>query len=226
MDTAITLQYITAQEYTDDITVHQGVDFSPAELPTGLHFMVNRQNTGLTNIFNRALENLSDSHHQALVDKWFNSINMEGNPQAFRLERFKSDALQVSDELQSIRLNEQDYYVYHQAIAINDVEPQYLTIISPKNTLMAQVWSKTQNAMLVAGLMLLLLLPLSWWFASLILSAVKKLQTNIEYIQQRQFSAVDVPAHHLIEIDALSEKLHDLSQTCLLYTSPSPRDRG
>ena len=85
MDTAITLQYITAQEYTDEITVHQGVDFSPAELPTGLHFMVNRQNTGLTNILNRALENLSDSHHQALVDKWFNSINMDGNPQAFRL---------------------------------------------------------------------------------------------------------------------------------------------
>ena len=217
MDTAITLQYITAQEYTDEITVHQGVDFSPAELPTGLHFMVNRQNAGLTEVLNRALENLSDSHHQALVDKWFNSIDTDGNPQGFRLERFKNDALQVSDKLQSIRLNEQDYYVYHQAIAINDVEPQYLTIMSPQNTVMSQVWSKTQNAMLVAGLMLLFLLPFSWWFASLILSAVKKLQLNIEHIQQRQFSAVDVPSHHLLEFSALSEKLLELSQTSRAY---------
>lgn len=89
MDTAITLQYITAQEYAEKITVHQNVDFSPAQLPTGLHFMVNRQRAGLADIFNRALENLSETHHQALVDKWFNSIDITGNPQAFRIERFK-----------------------------------------------------------------------------------------------------------------------------------------
>lgn len=211
MDTAITLQYIATQEYADEITVHQGVDFSPAQLPTGLHFMVNRQRAGLADILNLALENLSDNHHQALVDKWFNSIDMSRNLQAFQLQRFKNDALPVSDDLQSISLNEQPYFVYHQAVAINDVENQYLTIISPQKNVMDGVWSRTKNAMLVAGLMLLLLLPVSWWFVSVILDALKKTQLNIDHLQQRRFTAVEPHSSHLLELNDLNSKLNDLA---------------
>ena len=217
MDTAITLQYITAQEYAEKITVHQNVDFSPAQLPTGLHFMVNRQRAGLADIFNRALENLSETHHQALVDKWFNSIDITGNPQAFRIERFKNDALQVSDDLQSITLNEQDYFVYHQTIEMNDTENQYLTIISPENIVMSSVWSKTQNAMLIAALMLLLLLPLSWWFASVMLASLKKFQANLEHIQQRRFDDVEQQSSHLLEFNAVNDQLRETSLAIQKY---------
>lgn len=218
MDTAITLQYISAQEYQDEITVHQGVDFSPAQLPTGLHFMVNRQRTGLADIFNQALENLSDTHHQALVDKWFNAIDTTDNPQTFRIERFKNEALDISNQLQTIMLNGQKYFVYHKAVAMNnEVDNYYLTILSPQNSVMGSVWSKTQNAMLVAGLMLLLLLPVSWWFASAILAAVKKMQTNVHRIQQRQFSEVDLPRHRLLEFAELAENLHKMAQTTHAY---------
>ncbi|HAO23718.1 MULTISPECIES: HD domain-containing phosphohydrolase [unclassified Methylophaga] len=217
MDTAITLQYITAQEYADEIMVHQGVDFAPAELPAGLHFMVNRQRTGLAEIFNSALENLSDTHHQALVDKWFNSIDREGNPQAFSFDRFRSDALQVSDELQSITLNGQDYYVYHRAIEMNDAESQFLTIISPQNTVMSMVWSKSKNAALVAALMLLLLLPFSWWFASILVSRLKKIQLDIDHVQQRHFAAINSQSSHLLEFNALSDKLRDMSLATQFY---------
>ncbi|MDO8827615.1 HD domain-containing phosphohydrolase [Methylophaga sp.] len=211
MDTAITLQYIATQEYADEITVHQGVDFAPAQLPTGLHFMVNRQRSGLADILNRALQNLSDNHHQALVDKWFNSIDTYRNLQALQLERFKNDALPVSDDLQSISLNDRPYFVYHQAVAINDVENQYLTIISPQKTVMNAVWSKTKNAMLVAGLMLLLLLPVSWWFVSVILDALKKTQINIDHLQQRRFRAIEPHSSYLLEFNDLDRKLNDLA---------------
>ena len=217
MDTAITLQYIAAQQPADEITVHQGVDFAPAQLPTGLHFMVNRQRAGLADILNRSLENLSDNHHQALVDKWFNSIDKNRNLQALHIERFQNHVLPVSDDVQSLSLNNQSYFVYHQAVAINDAENHYVTIISPQKTVMDAVWSKTKNAMLVAGLMLLLLLPVSWWFVSVILDALKKTQHNIEHLQQRRFAAVETQSSHLLEFNDLSRKLNDLAMATQLY---------
>lgn len=217
MDTAITLQYITKQEYADQITVHQGVDFAPAKLPTGLHFMVNRQRSGLAEIFNRALENLSDSHHQALVDKWFNSIDKHHHLRAFNIERFKNTTLPVTDALQSITLNNQNYFMYHQAIALNDTENLFLTILSPQDMLLTSVWNKSKNAVVVASLILLLLWPVSWWFASAIVSALKKLQTDMEHIQHRRFVAVGTQSSHFLEFNELNDKLREVAQATQLY---------
>lgn len=217
MDSAITLQYLAAHEYGDQVIVHQNVDFSPATLPTGLHFMVNRQRSGMAEIMNRALENLSDSHHQALVDKWFNSINQQGQQPAWSQARLTALVKADSPALQSVELNQQDYYVYHQTIAGNQGEPTFLTILSPKQAVMQPVLSKTRNAALVAAVILLLLLPISGWFFSLLLSALKNTQQEIQRMQQRDYDEVGSSPQHLVEFQQLNNQLQTLAKDTKTY---------
>src|SRR5690554_1694262 len=217
MDTAITLQYLAEHNYPQLVTVHQGVDFSPAQLPGNLHFMINRQRDGIADIFNQALEALSDGHQQALVGKWFNFVDSTSRQTAFYIAQFRQKGLAVEDSLQSLALDDKDYFVYHQQITLDDGEKQFLTFITPQDAVLAAVWSKTQSAMVVAVLMLLLLFPVSWFFASWILAVIKKLQGDIEHIYHRRFSEVSRQQSHVVELHAVNTDFYAMSQAIQQY---------
>lgn len=212
MDTAITLQYFIEHNYPEQVTLHQSVDFSPAQLPEDLHFMINRQRGGVADIFNQALEELSGSYQQALVSKWFNVVDSASGQPARHLQQVRDAELSPETLLQPVTLDDTEYFVYHQQLELNKGEQPFLTFITPQSAVMAAVWQKTQHAISTAVWILLLLLPVSWFFASWIATAIQKLQRNLESVGQRRFAEVEPQHSRITEWQALNTELQAMSQ--------------
>lgn len=217
MDTAITLQYLIEHRYPEQVTLHQSVDFSPAQLPGNLHFMINRQRSGIADIFNQALEELSGSHQQALVNKWFNFVDNASREPALDLKQVREAGLPPEASLQSLTLGDTEYFVYHQQLGLDEGDQPFLTFITPQSAVMATVWQKTQHAISVAVWILLLLLPVSWFFASWIASAIQRLQHNLGHVRQRRFAEVEPQPSHITEWQAINTELQAMSESIQQY---------
>ena len=48
----------------------------------------------------------------------------------------------------------------------------------------------------------------------------------ISQLQQREQQSLNYAEHQLIIIESLTKRVNELTKDCLLYTSPSPRDRS
>ncbi|MEX1200763.1 MAG: HD domain-containing phosphohydrolase [Methylophaga sp.] len=215
MDSAAILQYTAEQYFFDDLTVNSNIDTgADSTLPTSLHFLINRDKPGLAEIFNLALANLSDEHRQALDDKWLASdgSGMKAGAVPYP-ELLDEDNYQNQKTLQTMQLNGEDYFVYIQPMTDSVDENEFFTIITPVASVMAPALDKVQKSIWVTAAILLLLLPVSWLFASPIVRAVRNLALDSERIKQRRFSEVEQVRSNIVEISELATSMMAMSHS-------------
>ncbi len=212
MDSAAILQYTAAQYFFNDLTVHENIDVSAAQLPTNLHFLINRDKAELAEIFNLALTNLGATQRAALAEKW---LTADGNglkagavpyPELLDEKNYKN-----KKNLQTMHLNGEDYFVYIQPLTDNIDDNEFFTIITPVASVMAPALDKVKKSIWVTAAILLLLLPVSWLFASPIVSAVRNLALDSERIKQRRFSEVEQVHSNIVEISELATSMMGMS---------------
>lgn len=214
MDSAAILQYTAEQYFFDDLIVHQDIDVSGADLPTKLHFLINRNKAALAEIFNVALENLGATQREALADKWLaadgSGLKAGAVPYAELLDEanYKSQ-----NKLQLMELNGEDHFVYIQPMTDDADESEFFTIITPVASVMAPALDKVQKSIWVTAAILLLLLPISWLFASPIVRAVRNLALDSERIKQRRFSEVEQVRSNIVEISELATSMMAMSHS-------------
>ena len=212
MDSAAILQYTAEQYFFDDLTVHKNIDVSGAQLPTNLHFLINRDKAGLAEIFNLALANLGDTQRAALAEKWLAADGTGLKAGAVPYPELLNEAnYQNQKTLQTMRLNGEEYFVYIQPMTDSADENEFFTIITPVASVMAPALDKVQKSIWVTAAILLLLLPVSWLFASPIVHAVRNLALDSERIKQRRFSEVEQVRSNIVEISELATSMMAMS---------------
>ena len=213
IDTAAVLNYHKKAFFVDDVRVHHPLSFLPHRFATDLHFMVNRSIPGVVEIINLALSALGDEHRQALHQKWFSDSQSVFKPLAI-LPYPELIALTEQDQgLKTLTLNDKDYFVYVAQIGIEKSDGDYLTIMTPVDSVMAGYMDKVKTSIWVTALVILLLLPIIWLFARPIAKGVKTLLEDSEKIKQRQYSEFERVDSRIVEINDLANSMQDMSES-------------
>ncbi|WP_370316383.1 HD-GYP domain-containing protein [Pseudoalteromonas sp.] len=92
-------------------------------------------------------------------------------------------------------------------------EVDYFTVLVSKDDVLAVIKEKIRISILVTGLFLLLLLPVSWFFASSIVNPILKLVGENKKIQQRDYNEVSTLSSHILEIHYLASSMVDMSRS-------------
>lgn len=215
IDTASVLNYHIKAFFIDDVMLHQSLSFLPHRFSTDLHFMVNRSIPGVADIIDLALSALGDEHKQALDNKWFASNRPAQKPIAILPYPELIEFTQV-DQMQGLNtrsLKGEDYFTYTAQIGMGNIDGEYLTIITPVDSVMAGYMEKVKTSIWVTAILIVSLLPLIWLFALPIAKSIRILSEDSEKIKQRQYSELERVDSRIVEINDLANSIMGMSSS-------------
>ena len=227
LDNTAVLQYTQRQYFIDGVSIHSPLNFEETQLPTGLHFLFNDDLAELRDLFDLALQALPDTHYQALAEKWLGEVNERVTqlgtvPYQSLLRQIEhADANALSE----LDINGEAHFVYLQNILPQSTRGEYFAVLTPVSVVLAPAIAKVQQSILLSSLILLLMLPLAWWYASFIVRPIKQMTAQNRLIEARQYDELQPITTHIREIERLAEAIsgmamalqqHELAQKQLL----------
>jgi len=213
IDTAAVLNYHINAFFVDDVALHEPLSFLPHRFATDLHLMVNRSNPGVAEIINLALAALGDEHRRALQKKWFGGSRTVSKQSAI-LPYPELIALIEQEQVESfstLTLQGEDYFVYVAQIGTEKSDGDYITIITPVDSVMTGYMDKVKTSIWVTALMILSLLPIIWLVARPIAKAIRTLLEDSEKIKQRRYGELELVDSRIAEINDLAHSMVDMS---------------
>ncbi|EMR13693.1 HAMP domain protein [Methylophaga lonarensis MPL] len=215
VDSAIVLAHTRQQFFLEDIQLHQPLDPGAAALPTSLHFLVARDKSPLTDVFNQAISAIPASFWQKLQQKW---LQPEMQARHYHgvvpyAELMHPDVLQQHDDLRMIDIAGETYFVYLTPIGGQHSHQEYFAILTPASLVMAPVLSRLKTSIALTILALLILLPFIWLFASPLIKQIRALLADSEKIKQRAYAQVSQVDSRITEIRDLASSMISMSES-------------
>ena len=222
LDNSIVLHYTAKQYFIENLQFHETIDYSPIQIESGLSMVMQPKNAPLVEIINLAIKNITPAQFQALSDKWF-SHGQKSAPEIVQgtvpykqlIEIAATPNLQKKLNVQKIDGVERFVYVTPLGHAASQNE--YFAIVVPTNVLLASTHDKVKKSILVTGVCLLLVLPLSWLFASPIIKPINLLALENNKIKHRQYDDVVRVESFIKEIDDLAYSMMDMSESIKVH---------
>ncbi|GIU19894.1 MULTISPECIES: HD domain-containing phosphohydrolase [unclassified Shewanella] len=242
LDSSIILHYTAKQFFVKHIQYHEQLDFSPLELNTGLHVVMPSQDSGIIEVINLALANITAEQKQALGAKWFGggikqTLLTQGT---VPYEALIDLAREPKNQNRLIRrdLNGVEEFLYVTPLRAPSAgsepsaigkEPsagdeelsaesqEYFAIVVPTNQLLATSVEKVLHSILLTSICLLVILPVSWLFSSPIIRPVKLLAIENDKIKNRQYDEVKRVETNIKELDELAHSMMDMSNSIKVY---------
>ncbi|MBE0364242.1 hypothetical protein PULV_a1840 [Pseudoalteromonas ulvae UL12] len=219
IDNRFVLQYTAKQFFIDKVQYHFDLAQNKPPLLADLHFLLPKAETGLLEIINLAIDNISDEQKEALKQKWlFNEqqlnelkhvgvvpykevLSLTSNPQNF-------------NHLLQKEINKQNMYLFISQLNGHD---EYLALLIPKSKLLQNALKKLRIAIMVTAGLLLILLPLCWLFAKPIVEPIKRLAEHAERIKERQYDHIEFHDSNIIEIQELTDSMAGMTASIKTY---------
>ncbi len=111
------------------------------------------------------------------------------------------------EQLIEVDTNAAPYYAFSAAMSNGDTNGLYVGILAPKASVVGPLLDRVRVSILVTSGLLLLLLPLSWFFASPIVKPVRQLALENEKVRRRDYDGVQRVPTHIYELDQLSDSM-------------------
>jgi HD-GYP domain-containing protein (c-di-GMP phosphodiesterase class II) len=102
---------------------------------------------------------------------------------------------------------EQPYYAFTAPLTKQDENGLFVGILASRSSIVGPSLDRVRLSIFITAGLLLLLLPLSWFFASPIVRPVRQLALENEKVRRREFAQVERIPSHITELDALSESM-------------------
>ncbi len=222
LDNSIILHYTAQSYFIDELKYHEPVGLG-VEVPTGLHMVMQGKNKPLASIINQALANITPEQRAALEKKWFargerQSLTTQGTVPYELLVDMAADP-KLQNQLIRTELNGFDQFIYVTSFgdSKNELMQDKFAIIVPAEVLLASSNSKVQKSILITIGCLLLILPVSWVFASPIIRPIKALGIENEKIKNRRYKEVVKVDTYIEEIDDLASSMVEMSSAIEQY---------
>ena len=212
IDTEAVLNY-----YLNSFSVNDGVEisrlsFTPNQFSADLHFMVNPALPGVATLINQALATLGTTHKEALFEKWFSRGKQVSKPMLLPYpELIIMTENGEIEGLKTVLLKGEDYFVYAAPMDMADEATNYLMIMTPVETVMAESMDKVTTSIWVTTGAIALLLPLIWLAVAPIARSIRLLADDSEKIKQRQYTKVKHVDSRITEINDLSMSMMAMS---------------
>ena len=210
IDTAALLRYTAREYFYNDVVVNGPLGFGDVEVPTGLHYSVRPELTGVAELIDYALANISDAQRKILAARWL----MDGGGHARQRTTVPYPQLieltshpEQFNRLEKMQLGGVQQFVYTQAIGREDGIQDYFAVVTPVASVLAPAVAEVKTALMVTSAILLMLLPLASWLASFIVRPVNQLALENEKVQQRRYRELVPIDSRIVEIDELATSL-------------------
>jgi HD-GYP domain-containing protein (c-di-GMP phosphodiesterase class II)/ABC-type amino acid transport substrate-binding protein len=214
IDTETVLSYHLTSFFVEDVVVHSDLSFDPNRFSTDLHFMVNPSSPGVKEMINQALAALGDVHKQALYDKWFSGTATVSKPTLLPYPELITLTEQGEIKgLKTMALKGEDYFVYAAPIDMADKVANYLMIMTPVESVMAESMGKLKTSIWLTAMAIVLLFPLIWLVVLPIARSIRALADDSEKIKQRRYAEVKHVDSKITEINDLATSMLGMSES-------------
>lgn len=213
LDNTAILQYTQRQYFIDGVSIHSPLNFEDTPVPTGLHFLFQDDSAALRDVFDLALQALPDAHYQALAEKWLGADPAQSKqlgtvPYQSLLRQIE---LADANALGELDINGEAHFVYLQNILPQSARGEYFAVLTPVSEVLAPAIAKVQQSILLSSLILLLMLPLAWWYASFIVRPIKQMTAQNRLIEARQYDELQPVTTHIREIERLADAISGMA---------------
>ncbi len=235
LDNEIIMRYIARHYFLEGLQYHSGISLGDGAVPDKLHILVQAGQPRLRAIIDKTIAAIGPEQREYLSAAWLNF----GSDAAVRTSStVPSDMLVtiagdpgLQERLLETNIGGKPYLVYAASSAAADSDtpnaslPVFVGILAPLDSVLEPFISKVNLSIAITGAFLILLLPLSWVFASPIVRPIRQLATENDKVRMREYDKVVRVDSRVKEVDELSESMvnmvaaiqaHELAQRRLM----------
>ncbi|MEZ5571980.1 MAG: transporter substrate-binding domain-containing protein [Halioglobus sp.] len=228
LDSEVILRYIARTYFLSGLQFHSQINSDVDFLPTKMHIVVQADQPQLRALIDKAIAAIGPEQLKYLSDKW---LQPDKATVASYSNVVPSDTLiQAADnpKLHGQLLETQiagNTYLAFTAPTGDGENPLFIGILSPRDSVVAPFLDQIKLSILVTSGVLLLVLPLSWIFATPIVRPIKQLALENDKVQRREYAKVMRVNSNVKELDELSGSMvsmvaslqaHELAQRALM----------
>ncbi|TXS88901.1 transporter substrate-binding domain-containing protein [Parahaliea maris] len=217
LDNEPILRYVQSHYFIPDLRYHTDLDFSGHSMPDDMQMLVQPGEVALARLLNRAIAAIGEAQRNALSRKWLDpdlasagGISGGTVPHAQLATAAADESLQA--RLLPARYRGQAWFTYVEPLLQLQEGNWYLGFLVPKQAVLGPFNEKVLFSILLTSVLLLLIVPFSWLFASPIVEPVKQLALENDKVRQREFENVGRCESRIQEIDELSDSMVSMVQ--------------
>ena len=143
--------------------------------------------------------------------KDYRSTKLETIPHRQLIELTKSK--EHFHKLHDLVINDEGFYAYISPIGHQYGDDAYLSVLIPKTMLLASSMERVKTSILITTFVLLMLLPLSYFFISPIIRPIKALVVEADKIKHREYDQLIPVSSHVTEIQELNDSMEDMHKS-------------
>ncbi|HCP96190.1 MAG TPA: phosphohydrolase [Pseudoalteromonas sp.] len=219
IDSKAVLQYIQQQFFIEGIQYNPLDEDSAALFSNDYHLLFHNQDAQLKALFDYAATQLPMQFKQQLSDKWLNTnpekkSKVVGTVPDEQLITLLDDDSNFS-KLQLVNIDGKEQYVFIKPLSdyLALASTGYLAIMVSKEDVLSSTREKIKLSIIITVACLIMMLPVSWFFASPIVGPIKTLVGENNKIKNRQFKQVSTLKSHIKEINTLAYSMVDMSKS-------------
>lgn len=216
IDNEMVFKYTQKQFFIEGVKYHYLQKAELAMLPNTMHLLFHSEDEKLKELIDYAIKRLPESYIATLKSKWLSddlqarSQNIGVVPYAELINSLENKAYLA--ELKLVNINDEEKYIFINSLGASK-DSDFLAIIVPKDSLLSLAREKIKVSIVITALCLLMLLPVSWFFASPIVRPIKNLADETLRIQRREFDQVTTLKSNIKEINNLASSMVDMSKS-------------
>ncbi|MEP1469922.1 MAG: HD domain-containing phosphohydrolase [Halieaceae bacterium] len=214
LDNEIILRYIEKHYFISGIRYDINVDLGSGEVPENLHILAQQDAQPLVAIIDKAIAAIGPTQREYLKQQW---LEYETNEVAATDVTVPSDTLvaatsnpDMQEQLLEVELGDAEYFAYVANLAAFVDNALYLGMVVPKEAVIDPFMEKVKLSSAITAGFLLLLLPLSWAFATPIVRPIRQLAIENYKVQQRHYDDVQRVPSRITEIYELSKSMVEM----------------
>ncbi len=231
LDNEIIMRYIAGHYFLGNLRYHSGQTLLDENFPDTLHILVARDKPGLRAILDKAIAAVGPAQRDYLARTWLDfesndTINASGAlPDEAMVKIAASPDLQGHLAESTLGGERWLLYVASTGAATTGSSPLYVGIRASLAEVVNPLLDKVKLSIAVTAAFLLLLLPLSWFFANPIVHPIRQLAAENDKVRRREYDQVGRVSSRVLELDELSESMvsmveairaHELAQRRLM----------
>jgi len=207
LDNAAEIQYTAREFFYKDVKVDQPLQFDSVTAPTGLCYIVRSDRGAVVSLINHALDQVTPAQKDVLKNRWLlTSAKSRHLSSTVPYPELVAMAANPSrqNSLQQVALNDRQQFVFVTPLGGVGKSTAYFSIITPVANVLAPAYAEVKKGMWFTLGIWLLILPLAYWLASLIVTPVKLLALEEEKIRDKKYGELRPVVSHIDEIDDLA----------------------
>ncbi len=216
LDNEPILRYVQRHYFLDGLMYHTDIDFNSVSMPDDLQMFVQPGETALAALLNRAIAAIGPPQREALAAKWLDHGLQEesesitaGTVPSRALIEMAGDPL-AQGQLLPVEFRGQAHYAYTEPLLKLPGNRLHLGVLVPRQSVLGPFNEKVMFSLGITAGFLLLLVPLSWSFASPIVRPIKQLDIENDKVRDRRYDEVQRAHSRIKEIDELSESMVEM----------------